>query len=256
MPMHVKLGIMLTDNSLLTLLRDELSEPIFEMFDFEFYLNVIYNSSLNTYSSYYPAVLEEGIRVTADMGIPEINPATGATSIFRYKIPNYNPTLYQYTDIHDYYVPGNDIHGSYRFRSSQPNLHVNAMVDQLASLIPHVNNRFTVTFEFPHYVRVSPPFKEHVDFVVLMRYRKNLSQIPFGHFELFTGLVVCDVKLKIYNLLPNLRNNANFGGMEIESVIASFENAKSERQEIIEQFEKDWFLDPIQYGVATLYNKR
>lgn len=250
--MFVKLGAMLTDSSIMSTIKNNISPLIFEQFDTEFYMNIIHNESLMTYSSYYPMVLE-GIPLSKENAIPEINPVTGKRAIFRYKIPNRNPTLYTYIGIYDYYCPGNDVHGIYQHKGGQANFNTVTMIDQLMSLVPHVNNFYTVKFEFPDMVTVNPVPPENFKFVVSVNYKRNLSQIDFGHFEMFKNLVVADTKIAIYNLLPNLQNSGNFGGIEIETIISKWDSAKEDRNNVIEKMEADWFKDPVHMRTTMTY---
>lgn len=255
MAMYVKLGVMLTETGLLTSLRDEIGDIVFEAFNAEFYMNILHNKSLNLYSSYYPLILK-GILIQEKDAVPEINPINGKKAIFKYIVPNFNPTVYTYIDIYDYHFAINDTHDVYFPRIAQPNMSVATLLDQMTSLLPHVSSLYNVRFEFPHFVVVDPIPLRHMDFSVDMKCRKNLNQIDHGLHEMFSRLFVCDCKIAIKNRLPNLMNNNVFAGVEIENIISKWEDAENERKEIIEFFEADWGKDVSNMPVQAIYQTR
>jgi hypothetical protein len=82
----------------------------------------------------------------------------------------------------------------------------------------------------------------------------RLHEIPLYYRELLLQLCTCDIKIALYNEFKNLRDgSANYQGLEVNSYIGEFQDAKAERKELLETFRKDFFKNPLRFSSNFMF---
>lgn len=202
-----------------------------------YYLDIIEEQSLITFSYYYPKY-KRGIRITKADAITSFNPTNRRYGQFKYKIPNFGEDI-KYLDIDDFHHPYNDRSSSLSSTYPAGNMVAALAATRLLSTIPHNNSPYTVFFEAPDIVEVHPVPIHHVDFTIDMKCVRPISQIKPMYIDDFVKLCLLDIKIALYNHYINLRNSGTFGGVEINPYIDDFSSAESDRESLLEKFKQD-----------------
>lgn len=245
--------MLLTETKLLQELEKSISPAVYETFEEDFYLDILYNKSLLLYSKYYPQWMRN-CKITAKMAVPEIDTFTGKTSnCSLYKIPNFDPKNVVYVDIDNFIHPNNDAsdYMSYGFGGIAESL-----LHKTMTMFNQTRTLYNATFEFPDFIRISPPPDRHTDFTVDIKCRTSLNKIPLGMMFYFIDLFICDVKIDLYGMYPNLRETQNFGGIEIDAKFSEFQQAEDKKREIIEKFEANYMKEPENYAPQFIFQKK
>lgn len=234
---------MLNETTLLNNLRIALGSKLFECLPPSFYLNILHTKTLYLWSSFYPKLVK-GIKMTQATAIPTIDPATGMQNYHRYIIPKYNNSDDEYIGIEKYIFNGQGFNQVYTgFRSPL----ADAALAKVRSLQPIPEVRWRCEFEAPNFCEVYPYRQNHIDFTLIMQRMTRMGEIPFGYHETFINLFIADVKLAIYREFPAARENGVLNGVEIQTDISSFNEAESDRKDIISTLNDDWYLDPSRF---------
>jgi hypothetical protein len=233
---------MITESMALWEIKSEIGIDVFKVFPPEYYMEIINNKTLPEFSTHYP-FLQKNINIYLQNGIRTVHPQTGKSCIYRYKIPKENEEDV-FINVEQFYYPGN-LNYSQTW-SNAPIL--NGAMRLIGNALPNAAHyaalKYTVLFYPPDILEISPPPMNHVDFVVCMQRMCRLHEIPMYYRSYFLALAVCDVKIALYNRFKNLKDGVNYQGLEISTYISDFQEAKSERQELVDKFRKDWFKDP------------
>ena len=243
----------LTESSLLNHLRREISPPIYDSFTPDFFTDILYEKTLVEYSTYYPDWIKN-VAIKSSNAIPRIDPISGLTNNSSlYKIPNYDPQHVMYLDIDMFRHPCNE-------RNDYAGIGYAGVAENLVfktlTMFNQTRTLITASFERPDLIYLDPAPESHMDFLVNIKIRTHLSRIPTGMMFLFRDLFICDVKIDIFNELPNLRDSANLGGIEIDSRIGNFESAKDTKKDILEKFEANWFREPENMAPQIIFQKK
>lgn len=243
----------LTESFLLNETRKAISPPIFDTFPLSFFTDILYDKTLVEYSTYFPDWLKN-CTIKESNAIPRIDPLSGTTNNSSlYKIPNYDPQHVMYLDIDMFRHPTNE-------RNDYAGIGYAGVAENLVfktmTMFNQTRTLVNARFERPDLIYLDPPPEFHMDFLVNIKIRTHLSRIPTGLMFLFKDLYICDVKIDIYNELPNLRDTANLGGIEIDSRIGNFENAVDKKNEILEKFEANWYKEPENFAPQIIFQKK
>lgn len=242
---------MLNETFLLKRLRKRgLGSNLFQCVDTDFYLETLYEDTLEAFSSFYPKLIK-GVKITQANAIPTKDPINGGIQFHRYKIPKLNPED-EYIGIEQYHFPGQHMQSG--ILSGFGGALVEGVFDKVHSLQPIPQVRYSATFEAPDYCLVHPYRTTHTDFVLVMQRMCRLSEIPFGLQELFIRLFICDCKIAIYTEFPSARETGTINGVEVNTNIADFANATSERQEILDQMNEDFITNPERFEALMSNN--
>jgi hypothetical protein len=242
---------MITTSAVMNELRREIGEDIVDVMPMKYFLDIIEDKTLITWSTYYPYIIR-GVVITSKEGIPKQHPQTGRMLTYTYKIPKSDPT-HEYINIQQAFYPGNN-----SYNQSQSSLPLMNSIQQMAmKTLPSANFfnivRYSVLFVPPDICYIDPIPMSHIDFSLNMQRKAKLYEIPMYYRELFMNLAVCDCKLALYNKFKNLKDGATFQGLEISTSISDFGDAKSERKELLDMFRKDYMKDPNQFGAYFEY---
>jgi hypothetical protein len=243
---------MIDETMLLRRLQRKLGSQIYSAFNPEWFMDICNEESLITFSTYYPFLIKN-IIVTIDYAIPSIQVQTGQQAQCAvYSIPKDNPDD-MYLGIEWSYFPGNHNEGS-SFSGLNPML-TDALYQKVRSYLPIPPIRYMAYFEPPNLCKVQPIPTVHQDFVLTMQRVRYLTEIPMGLREYFLKLFELDVKNSIFNEIKNARNTGVYNGIEVTTYIDEYSTAESERQEILDVFENDYYKNPerfetmMQFGV-------
>jgi hypothetical protein len=244
---------MITESMVLYRLRIELGTDIFKVFPPEYFLDIINNETLYTWSHYYPQIIR-GIYITKDSAIQSIHPQTGRSCIYKYKIPKETEDD-TFIGIEEAFLPHNaTLNQTF---SNLPIMNsVLALTNPALPNAPYYNSiRYSALFAPPDIVYLDPiPSMGHLDFSLNMQRLCKLYEIPLYFRELFLQLCTCDIKIALFNEFKNLRDgSANYQGLEVNSYIGEFGEAKGERKELLEAFRKDFFKNPIRFSTNFMY---
>lgn len=232
---------------LLRQLQYALGSKLFNCFDQEYFIDILKMKTLVLYSTYYPKLIR-GVRITKDCAIPTIDPKTGMTNYYRYKIPKFDPED-EYIGIERWIFNGQ---GYEQAAAGMGGIAADAIYSKIRSMLPIPPVRWRATFEAPDFCEVFPYRVNHDDFVLVMQRLVRLTEIPSGLWESFTELFIADVKLAIYNEFPAARNSGVLNGVEIDTNISEFSNAESKRDEIKELFNKNYCLNPDRFEALNI----
>ena len=202
----------------------------------EWYLDIVKEQTLPIFSNFYPNYIRN-IKITEADAIVSYNPTTRKEGIYKYKIPNFDPSI-EFIDIEDFYHPVND-RSSVLYPASSGNFVSSILTGKVLSTLPHVNSVYTVAFEPPDIVVLDPAPPAHVDFTVNMKVVRKLNQILPTYRDDFLKLALLDVKIALYNRYLNARTSGDFGGISIDPHLDDFSNAESDRDSLLEIFRQD-----------------
>lgn len=237
---------MLNETMVLRRLQRSLGSDIYSAFDTQWYLDILEEETLITFSTYYPFQIT-GVAIRSEYGIPSIHPQTGQKAVYKYKIPKESPDDV-YIGIEWSYFPGNHNEGS-TYSGMNPIL-TDAMYQNLRSYLPIPPLRFVAKFEPPDICVVDPIPLSHVDFTLIMNRVRKLHEIPLNFKEIFLKLFTYDVKDAIYNEIKSARDSGIYNGIEVNTYISDFSTASSDRDTLIELLEEKYAFEPARY--ATL----
>lgn len=243
----------LTESFLLNECRKAISPQIYDSFDDEFFTDILYNKSLVEYSSYFPEWIKN-CTITEQFAINRIDPFTGTTNrCSLYQIPNHDPMNTVYIGIDGFRHPLNE---TMDYMGIGYGGIAEALVYKTMTSYNQTRTKVNASFESPNFIHLDPAPDEHHDFVVDIKTRTKISKIPDGLMWLFKDLFISDVKIDIYNISPNLRENANLGGIEIDSRIGEFSNAIDRKNEILELFSNNYYKEPENFGPQLIFQKK
>lgn len=227
---------------LLRQLQYALGSKLYNCFEPEYFIDILNSTTLVLYSTYFPKLIR-GVRITRDCAIPTIDPKTGMTNYYRYKIPKFDPND-EYIGIERWIFNGQ---GYEQTAAGMGGIAADAVYSKIRSMLPIPPVRWRATFEAPDFCEVFPYRTAHDDFVLVMQRLVRLTEIPSGLWESVKKLFICDVKLAIYNEFPAARNSGVLNGVEIDTNISEFSGEESKRDEIIEIFNREWARNPDRF---------
>lgn len=247
---------MVTLNLLLSHLKDELGEILYNTQRPDFYNDILNKKTLLLWSTYFPKIVK-GIIIKQENGVLARNPQTGVMcSSFMYKVPKFNPND-EYISYEQVYYPGNLV-----LNQSSSNLPVmNGLLNMSQQFLHNADYfgkvRYSFSFTPPDFIIIDPCPMKHLDFSVDMQRLPRLTEVPLYYFEDFKNLFIADCKISLYNKYKHIAKGGNttYQGLEITTdLIADLEGGKDERKDLIEKFEKNYWKDPSRYGALLNYD--
>jgi hypothetical protein len=243
---------MITEAMVLNKIRREIGDDIQKVMPPSWFINIVEDETLITWSIYYPKIIR-GVIITVKNGIRTKHPQSGLEVMYKYKIPKDDPS-HEYINIEQFFYPGNNVYN--QASSTLPMM--NAVQQMVLKAMPSAQFfntvRFSVRFEPPDICYVDPIPFSHVDFSLNMQRKCKLWEVPLYYRELFLNLCICDIKLALYNKFKNLRDGQTFQGVEIQTSISDFNDAKSERKELLDLFRKDFFKNPDRFSADMFFS--
>jgi hypothetical protein len=230
------------ETMLLRKLQRRIGSKLFQAISVDFFVDVLNEETIDTFSSYYPKLIK-GIKITRACAIPAYDPANNIQQFHRYKIPRYSQDI-EYIGIERAIMQDQGFSGSYSGLSS---IFAEAAFSKVHSLMPASPVSYTTTFEAPDFCIVTPYRQNHADFVLIMQRKIRLTEIPMGLQEYFTRLFALDCKLAIYNEFPAARDSGTINGVEVNTSISDFNNALSDRESLLDVFENDYYKNPERF---------
>jgi hypothetical protein len=243
---------MLNETMLLRHLQRQLGSDIFGAFETDWYMDILNEETLITYSTYYPFLIK-GIVIQQKDAIESWHPQTGQKAFYRYKIPMENPDD-RIIGIEWFYFAGNHNEGS-TFSGLNPIL-TDALMQKVKSYMPIPAIRFMARFQPPDLCYVEPVPFVHQDFTLVVNRVRYLHEIPLTMRLYFLKLFTYDVKDAIYNEIKSARESGTYNGIEVNSYISDYSSANADRDALLEVFEADYFKNPerfetlMQFGVS------
>ena len=234
---------MFNETMLLRRLQRRIGSRLYSCVDEQFFIDVLNEETLETFSSYYPKLVK-GIRITESMGMKTYDPQTGQERIEIYQIPKLNPED-EYIGIEQFLFPGQGYEQAFS-GYNQPL--VDAAFGKIQSLQPIPAIRWTCSFEEPNFCRVTPYRTNHVDFTLIMQRKLRLNEIPNGIQEYFLRLFVLDCKIALYNEYPSARESGVINGIEVNANLADFQSAERDRESLLDIFEEDYQKNPERFA--------
>jgi hypothetical protein len=228
---------------LLRKLQRRLGSKIFGAIDTDFFIDILYEETIDTFSTYYPKLVK-GIKITRENAIPTYDPVNNIQQFHRYKIPKYNQDI-EYIGIEQCIMQDQGFDNV--FTGLNPPL-VDAAFNKIRSLLPYPTVSYTTTFESPDFCLVNPYRANHMDFVLIMQRKVRLQEIPMGLQEYFMRLFTFDCKLALYNEFPSARDSGTINGIEVNTSISDFNSASSDREALLEVFESDYYTNPERFS--------
>jgi hypothetical protein len=220
-------------------LQRRIGSKIFGAIEIDFFIDILYEETIDTFSSYYPKLVK-GIKITRQNAIPTYDPVNHIQQFHRYKIPKYSDDI-EYIGIEQCIMQDQGFENV--FTGLNPPL-LDAAFNKIRSLTPYPVISYTTTFEAPDFFIVSPYRANHTDFVLIMQRKIRLSEIAMGLQEYFMRLFTYDCKLAIYNEFPSARESGTINGIEVNTSISDFNGASSDREALLEVFEGDYYTNP------------
>jgi len=208
----------------------------------EDYMDIVVEESLITFSTYYPYIIQ-GIKVHESDALPITNNDGVTNNCSLYTVSAEQGV--QYIGLEYMYYPSNE-NNNFFLPNGGATL-TESVAQKIKSYLPNSSIRFTGKFEFPNLIRIDPPPNMHQDFVVNMLRCRYLYEIQLGLRELFLKLVEYDVKIAIYNELKNVAEDGIYNGINVRSSISNYESAESDRDELLEKFEGDYYKNPERF---------
>ena len=240
---------MLNETTLLRHLQRRIGTKLFNALDIDYFLEILNEETLVTWSSYYPKLIK-GIKITEACAIPTFDPINNVQEYHTYTIPKLNPGD-EYIGIEKYIFMGQH-YGTIYAGFNGPL--ADAALSKVRSLQPIPDVKWSATFEAPNFVHVFPYRRNHQDFVLVMQRKIRLTEIDFGLQEYFKRLFVLDVKAAIYNDFPAARETGVLNGVEVNTTISDFSNAESDRNTLLETFDDDYYKNPDRFD--TFYGNQ
>jgi len=240
---------MLDMNILIGRMKRRLPDPVFKAVTTDFFIDVLMSETLPTYSQYYPKIIK-GILVTGAMAIETIDTAGKINLCCKYVVPLVDD-LYPYTGIATFNYPRNYTNGGTYSNAGA----IDAFSAKVMSSMNMPDTRFTASFEAPNVVEISPPPKMHMDFSMSLYQTRRLEEVKNGYEEWFKKLFECDVKIALYHKLYTISDGGSYGGIEIKDYVSKFEDYESKRDDLLEEFQKDFYKDPDRFDEIFSYNQ-
>jgi len=228
---------MLDINTLLKRMKRRIPSPVYNSVDKKFFIDVLNEETLTTYSEYYPKI-KKGIIVTKDMGIKSRNGRSKKTKIASYALPldkNESP----YIGISVFYHPFNNSKGS--LYSQTP---IGSFTNKVLGSLNFPDIRYTPSFISPNIITIDPPPRMHHDFTVNMKQLRELREVKNGYSEWIKKLFEADCKIALYYKFYTISSGSSYGGVEMKDMISEFKDYNSVRESLIEEFEQDFYKDP------------
>jgi hypothetical protein len=223
-------------------LQRRLGSKLFEAIDTDFFINILYEETIDTFSTYYPKLVK-GIKITKENAIPTYDPINHMQQFHRYKIPKYSDI--EYIGIEQCIMQDQGYDNV--FTGLNPPL-ADAAFNKIRSLMPYPVISYTTTFEAPDFCIVNPYRANHMDFVLIMQRKVRLEEVSMGLQEYFIRLYAFDCKLAIYNEFPSARESGTINGIEVNTNISDFSNASSDREALLDVFEGDYYTNPERFS--------
>jgi hypothetical protein len=250
---------MISKSELYRKIKRDIGDQLFRLISESFIEETLHDESLRVFSDYYPKLVS--ITIHKDDAIP-YQDYTGRTfNYMRYRLPNITqPTSYygmeseqyEWRDIENYYITGNDTSDIY----SGGNFLLNQYFLSARAAMPHTRSYYQIQFEEPDILIIDPPQQQHRNFTVVMQANRTLKTIPRNMQTLFLQLVVCDIEIALLHKFKHETGNQTYGGIEIDTKLDDFSDAKSDREKLIDIFEHDWMKNPERFEVETLYQSK
>jgi hypothetical protein len=220
-------------------LQRRIGSKLFQALDPSFFIDILNEETLDTFSSYYPKLVK-GVRIDSSCAIPTYDPGTKMIQFHRYKIPKYSNGI-EYVGIELALFPNqnyNDILSGYN------SLIADSIMSKMRSLMPYPIVSYTAAFEAPDFCLVQPYRTNHTDFSLIMQRKLRLPEITLGLQEYFMRLFTFDCKLAVYNEFPGARDSGVINGIEVNTNISDFNSAAGDREALLETFEADFMSNP------------
>lgn len=233
---------MLNETTLLRHLQRKLGTQLFNALPIDYFLDVLNEETLVTWSSYYPKLIR-GVKITQACAIPTFDPINNVQEYHKYKIPKFNPED-EYIGIEKFIFNGQGCDQVYAGFNGPL---ADAAISKVRSILPIPAVRWHASFEAPDFCEVYPYRRVHQDFVLIMQRKVRLSEIPIGLCGIFKKLFVLDVKDTIYNDFPAARDSGVLNGVEINTSISDYSNAASDRDSVLETLDGDYFTNPERF---------
>ena len=240
---------MLDMNSLIGRMKKRLPDPIVKSVDTDFFIDILMSETLDLYSIYYPKLIK-GVLVTGAMALKIVDSAGKLNMCTKYSIPITDED-YPYTGIAEFNYFRNFLGGG-TYSSAGV---IDAVSSRVMSSMNMPNVRFTGSFEAPNIIVIDPPPKIHLDFTVSMYQMRRLEEVKTGYHEWFKQLYECDCKIALYYKFYMAAEAGTFGGVEIKDLVSPFLDYESKRQDLIDNFEKDYFKDPDRHQEIFNYSQ-
>ena len=237
---------MINETTLLRHLQRSIGSRLFSALDVNYFLDILNEDTLYTWSSYYPKLVR-GIKITQACAIPTYDPINNQQEYHRYRIPKLNFED-EYVGIEKWMFNGQGYEQAYAGFNGPL---ADAAISRVRSLLPIPAVRWRCTFEAPDFVDVYPYRRSHQDFVLIMQRKVRLNEIPIGLQEYFKRLFVLDVKRALYNEFPAARESGTINGIEVNTTISDFSSADSDRTSLLETFDGDWMTNPDRFEALT-----
>lgn len=234
---------MLNESMLLRSLRRELGEDLFDALDPEWLIDILNEKTILQFSILYPYIVR-GVLITEAHAIPSRHPQTNVLATYKYKIPNETPDL-GIIGIENFYFPQN--FGNDRYTGLAP-LASDTMIGKFRSYLPTPQIRRSARFEPPDIAVVDPIPITHQDFTLDIQRVRRLNEFPLYYYEYIEELFTLDVKWAIYNKYKNARDNVTIGGVEVQTFISEYSDARSDRKDLMDRFNKDYYKNPERFA--------
>lgn len=233
---------MLNETTLLNHLRRRIGSQLFNALDIDYFLEILNEETLSTWSTYYPKLVK-GIKITSACAIPTFDPINNCQEYHKYKIPKLNPED-EYIGIEKFIFNGQGYEQAYAGFNGPL---ADAAISKVRSILPIPAVRWKAEFEAPDFVEVYPYRRSHQDFVLIMQRKVRLSEIPAGLHGIFKKLFVLDVKATIFADFPAARESGVLNGVEINTTISEFSNAESDREAVLQILDDDYYKNPDRF---------
>lgn len=233
---------MFNETMLLRRLQRRIGSRLFSCVPVDYYIDVLNEETLETFSSYYPKLIK-GVRITINDAIPTYDPQKGVEEYHRYRIPKLNPED-EYIGIEQFLFNGQGYEQA--MVGFNPPL-ADACFGKIRSMMPIPAIRYTCSFEEPDFCLVTPYRRNHTDFVLTMQRKTRLNEIPNGLQEYFLRLFTLDCKIALYNEFPSARENGVINGIEVNTNLSDYSSAVSDREQLLDVFESDYQTNPERF---------
>jgi hypothetical protein len=231
------------ETMLLRKLQRRLGSKLYQSVNTQFFIDILDEETLNTFSTYYPKLVK-GVKITSACAIPTYDAENNLQRFHRYRIPKYSPDI-EYIGIEQTIFQDQGFENA--FVGLNPPL-ADAVFGKIRSLLPYPVISYTASFEEPDFCLVNPYRSNHLDFVLIMQRKIKLQEISMGLQEYFTRLFTYDCKLAIYNEFPAARDSGIINGVEVNTNIQDFNSASSDRESLLEIFESDYQTNPERFS--------
>lgn len=241
---------MVSETMILAHLRRTLGDVLMDTFPATFYLNIIENETLYSWSAEFPYIVH-GICIRKRDAITSVHPQTNVTIRSQlYKIPKETEDI-EYLGIEEFLYPANMTQNQVSSNLPALNGVLNLIRPSLPSAQYYNIVRYNGFFTPPDILEIRPPPMVHLDFTVSMQRKPKLYEIPMYYRRYFLELCEYDCKLALWAKFRNLRDGATYQGLEINtSFISELAEAKGERKELLDLLRKNSMKDPTRISAV------